>query len=91
MDKEVFTGGGLERWAAVLQGKRNNYDSDLFAGILARAPQRALHQVEWLAGFRGICFALLDGGDTDQYGSMGIEGHSFSARIGSRGPPRSGA
>ena len=47
--------------------------------------------VEGLAGFRGICFALLDGGDADQYGSMGIEGHSFSSRIGSRGPPGSGA
>jgi alanyl-tRNA synthetase len=33
----IDTGGGLERWAAVLQGVRNNYDSDLFSGLLARA------------------------------------------------------
>jgi len=33
----IDTGGGLERWAATLQGHRNNYDSDLFTPILARA------------------------------------------------------
>ena len=33
----IDTGGGLERWASVLQGVRNNYDTDLFAGLLSRA------------------------------------------------------
>jgi alanyl-tRNA synthetase len=33
----IDTGGGLERWAAVLQGVRNNYDTDCFTSILARA------------------------------------------------------
>ncbi|HIF98931.1 MAG TPA: alanine--tRNA ligase [Myxococcales bacterium] len=33
----IDTGGGLERWASVLQGVRNNFDSDLFSGLLERA------------------------------------------------------
>jgi len=33
----VDTGGGLERWAAVLQGQPNNYDTDLFQPIIQEA------------------------------------------------------
>jgi alanyl-tRNA synthetase len=35
----IDTGAGLERLAAVLQGVRSNYDTDLFRGILARAQE----------------------------------------------------
>lgn len=33
----VDTGGGLERWCAMLQGKPNNYDTDLFQPIIQKA------------------------------------------------------
>ncbi len=32
----IDTGMGLERVAAILQGKYNNYDSDLFSGLISR-------------------------------------------------------
>ena len=32
--KNVDTGAGLERWAAVLQGKIDNYDTDLFVALM---------------------------------------------------------
>ena len=35
----VDTGAGLERWAAMLQGKPNNYDTDLFLPIISKAAQ----------------------------------------------------
>ncbi|RIL06671.1 MAG: alanine--tRNA ligase [Proteobacteria bacterium] len=35
----IDTGAGLERVAAVLQGIKSNYDTDLFRGILERAQQ----------------------------------------------------
>lgn len=32
--QNVDTGGGLERWAAMLQGVRDNYDTDLFRNLI---------------------------------------------------------
>ncbi len=37
--KHVDTGMGLERMVAVLQGKRSNYDTDLFQPIIARVAE----------------------------------------------------
>ena len=40
----IDTGLGLERVAAVLQGKHNNYDSDLFTPIIARVEEQSGRQ-----------------------------------------------
>ncbi len=37
----VDTGGGLERWTAMMQGRPNNYDTDLFMPIISKAAQVA--------------------------------------------------
>jgi alanyl-tRNA synthetase len=37
----IDTGAGLERIASVAQGKRSNYDTDLFQGILAKVSELA--------------------------------------------------
>ncbi len=68
----VDTGAGLERLAAVIQGVASNYDTDAFAGILARVAEMAQReyspQDEHAAAFRVIAdharaatFLLADG------------------------------
>jgi len=37
----IDTGGGLERWAAVLQGKRSTWESDSFTPLIERAAELA--------------------------------------------------
>ena len=68
-EKHVDTGAGLERIATVIQGKKSNYDSDLFLPII--------HKIESLSDFtyednpipfrvisdhiRMLCFSIVDG------------------------------
>ena len=68
-EKHVDTGAGLERIATIIQGKKSNYDSDLFLPII--------YKIESLSDFsyednpipfrviadhiRMLCFAIVDG------------------------------
>ena len=68
--KNVDTGAGLERWAAMLQGKTDNYDTDLFVNL-----KRAVSDVTGVAEnvnnvtsfkvitdhLRSVGFAIADG------------------------------
>lgn len=42
--KNIDTGMGFERLCAVLQGKRSNYDTDIFTGMLARIGEISGHK-----------------------------------------------
>ncbi len=37
--QNVDTGAGLERWAAILQGVRDNYDTDIFVSIIKKTEE----------------------------------------------------
>lgn len=68
--QNVDTGGGLERWAAMMQGKTDNYDTDLFVN-LKRAVSDVTHVAETpenVSSFkvitdhlRAVGFAVADG------------------------------
>jgi alanyl-tRNA synthetase len=48
----VDTGAGLERISTIMQGKRNNYDNDLFQSIIARAAKES--QQEYISDISKI-------------------------------------
>jgi len=68
--KNVDTGGGLERWGAIMQGVRDNYDTDLFRNLISATEDivGVKRTVENTASFkviadhlRAVGFAIADG------------------------------
>ena len=68
--KNVDTGAGLERWAAMLQGKIDNYDTDLFVNLkravsditgVAETPENITSFKVITDHLRSVGFAIADG------------------------------
>lgn len=68
--QNVDTGGGLERWGAMLQGVRDNYDTDLFKNLIAATESvvNVGRNADNVASFkvitdhlRAVGFAIADG------------------------------
>ncbi|HQO58080.1 MAG TPA: alanine--tRNA ligase [Candidatus Omnitrophota bacterium] len=65
--KNIDTGMGLERLTAVIQGKKNNFDTDLFAGIRQAIRRLIPVELSWeeecvvADHIRAIVFAICDG------------------------------
>ena len=68
--QNVDTGAGLERWAAVLQNKMDNYDTDLFASLknavsditgVAETPENVASFKVITDHLRSVGFAIADG------------------------------
>ena len=68
--KNVDTGAGLERWAAILQNKLDNYDTDLFVNLkravsditgVAETPENVASFKVITDHLRSVGFAIADG------------------------------
>ena len=68
--QNVDTGAGLERWAALLQGKVDNYDTDLFSALISatedivgvkKAPENIASFKVIVDHLRAVGFAIADG------------------------------
>ena len=65
--KNIDTGAGLERWAAVLQGKRNVYETDLFQPIIKLIEDVSGVRSDWDSKRTGM------GGEVITLGDRGVE------------------
>ena len=68
--QNVDTGAGLERWAALLQGKVDNYDTDLFSALIGatedivgvkKTPENIASFKVIVDHLRAVGFAIADG------------------------------
>ena len=68
--QNVDTGAGLERWAALLQGKVDNYDTDLFSALISatedivgvkKTPENVASFKVIVDHLRAVGFAIADG------------------------------
>lgn len=68
--QNVDTGAGLERWAALLQGKVDNYDTDLFSALISatedivgvkKTPENVASFKVIADHLRAVGFAIADG------------------------------
>ncbi len=68
-NKNIDTGMGLERLASVMQGKKNNFETDIFEPILKAIQKNILSQTNLISSetfiiadhIRAICFGIADG------------------------------